>query len=264
MSRLLAQSPAESTSTESSIAFQRTGGEHWKEWDRFLVLDGKPAYHIGNICNTCAFFFERLGGANRSVAVDELERAFTDGVSSLTSELTSTLVQVLPSGKYRACLVSGRPAVVTPSGSNDYFCQEQVALHGVDTFWGLPHAPRTEYYRFGQVDLSPQRTLFEFVVPMFPHGWLKPEVIARYEGAFARGGRPTAFAISILDVKGPAEQESEHACLTHYLLDGHHKMWTAAQTGSEISLVSFLALDQGISSDEDLTAVLAALATTYR
>lgn len=36
------------------LGFTRTGGGYWAEWDRFLTFDGKPAYHIGNICNSIA------------------------------------------------------------------------------------------------------------------------------------------------------------------------------------------------------------------
>src|SRR5262245_54250667 len=41
------------TST-SLISFEKAGGGQWPIWDRFLTIDGKRAYHIGNICETCA------------------------------------------------------------------------------------------------------------------------------------------------------------------------------------------------------------------
>ena len=52
----------------SIIGFDTIGGGNWSEWDRYLTIAGKHAYHMGNICGTCQFFFERLNGANKSIA----------------------------------------------------------------------------------------------------------------------------------------------------------------------------------------------------
>ena len=56
------------TKSASCIAFQSEGGGAWKIWDRYIALDGKRAFHIGNV-GTCSFLFERLGGASRSIDV---------------------------------------------------------------------------------------------------------------------------------------------------------------------------------------------------
>lgn len=264
MSALLEHLECRSTSTQSAISFERTGGGNWKEWDRFLVLDGKPAYHIGNICDTCSFFFKRLEGAVRSLNPESRAAALTAGVSTLRNGLGSDLAQLLPEGDYHACLARCRPELAKPGGANDYFSREQIDLHGLDPFWDLPHDPRTEYYRLDTAEIEPGRRMFEFLVPMFPGSWLKPEVVDRYAAAFASGAVPTALAISILDVKGPADgggADVEHACLTHYLLDGHHKFRAAARGGWDVGLISFLAVGHGVSNERDRAAVLAALSS---
>jgi len=246
----------------SPIGFSRVGGGGWKEWDRFLTLDGKPAYHIGNICNTCAFFFERLEGAVRSVQFDAVVSVLTDGVDELTPDLAEQLARLLPEGEYTACLLSCHPARTRPGGIDDYFSHEQTDLFGVDTFWDLPHDPRTEYYRLGTKMITPARRLFEFLVPMFPGRWLNPETVAAYGAALAVGKTPTAVAISILDVKGPAETDGiveQHLCLTHYILDGHHKVLAAAQAQRSVGLLSMLTKGHGVCDDDDQRAVLAAL-----
>lgn len=66
---------------------------------------------------------------------------------------------------------------------------------------------------------------------------------------------PTAVRISILDVKSPVDWEGDkvitsHWCLVHYLIDGHHKAYAAAKNGKPLTLVSFLAVNQGVSSEE--------------
>jgi hypothetical protein len=188
----------------------------------------------------------------------------TAGVPQFTPDLAEQLVQILPQGEYAACLLNCEPVRTRPGTPEDYFNREQTALFGVDTFWDLPHDPRTEYYRLGTRTVAPGRQLFEFLVPMFPARWLNGDVVATYTAALSRGSVPTAVAISILDVKGPAEpdgDEREHLCLTHYMLDGHHKVFAAASCNRTVSLVSFLALGEGISVEEDHHAVLSALGT---
>ena len=89
-----------------------------------------------------------------------------------------------------------------------------------------------------------RRGLFEFVVPMFPKNHLRADTISSYKNAFSHGVLPTALAVSILDVKQPANwngnpELTKHWCLSHYLLDGHHKVYAAAEQGTPVSILSF-------------------------
>ena len=72
MSRIISKSSLKIEKSDSIISFQTTGGGTWEVWDRYLTIDGEKAYHIGNVCGTCSFFFERLGGANKSVSPIEV------------------------------------------------------------------------------------------------------------------------------------------------------------------------------------------------
>ena len=58
------------TDSASVLAFESTGDG----FDRFLTVKGKPAYHLGNVCGTCSFLFERLEGANQSISAAEILR----------------------------------------------------------------------------------------------------------------------------------------------------------------------------------------------
>ena len=76
-----------------------------------------------------------------------------------------------------------------------------------------------------------------------------------FKAKIGNGVKPTAIAISILDIKQPADWNdgiisSSHWCLAHYLLDGHHKIFAASKTGEPMTLLSFLALGEGVSSSE--------------
>jgi hypothetical protein len=266
MTQLIATSAGEYGSADSPVGFEREGGGQWAEWDRFLTLDGRRAYHIGNVCNTCSFFFERLEGANRSLTrAEELIGTLTAGATQLDESLAREFGRFLPVGRYIAVLVSARPTLVRPGAERDYFCRERIDLWGVDAFWGLPHDPRTEYYRVGSRALGDGRHLFEFLVPMFPRGWLEDDRVEEFRQLLASGGAPTALAISVLDVKQPALWDGDpdvtaHWCLTHYLLDGHHKTYAASLGDRPLTVLSYLAIGQGISEPAQCELVVRALA----
>lgn len=264
MTSLLETVEARTGSPNSAIGFETKGGGSWEVWDRYLTLNGKPAYHIGNICNTCSFFFQRLEGANGSATAAGVCEQLESGLDSLTDGVMEAWAQALPEEDYVVCLFEVRPVLVAPGSGTDYFTHEQVELWGVDGFWGMPHHPRTEYYRLGAIPVGEGGRLFEFLIPMFPKSWLKVDEVARYTAALERGDRPTAVAIAILDVKQPAMWDgnpavTEHWCLAHYLLDGHHKTFAAAQSGQPIRLLSFLAVGKGIADDAQIRTVLQAL-----
>jgi hypothetical protein len=247
----------------SVLGFATKGNASWKVWNRFITIEGKDAYHIGNICGTCAFFFQRLGGANQSLSPRGFQDQLSSGISELTDAQAALLSELLPNGDYETSLLFRVPHLVAPGSADDYFCQEQPALWGIDGFWGLPHDPRTEYYRGVDKPLGGGAYLFEFFVPMFPKEWLDASQVAELEARLKEGRRPTALAISVLDIKQPANwvgdpQATSHWCLAHYIVDGHHKLFAASRVGRPVGLVSALALGQGISGPEEHARLAAA------
>jgi hypothetical protein len=96
---------------------------------------------------------------------------------------------------------------------------------------------------------------------MFPRNYLHANAISEYKNTLSQEVVPTALAISILDIKQPAVWEgnpdfTEHWCLSHYLLDGHHKVYAASELGKPLSILSFLALEKGISTQEQITEAI--------
>lgn len=257
MSNLLATTKISVEKSNSIIAF--TSG-----WDRFLTIEGKPAYHIGNVCDTCQFFFERLEGANQKISPTEVSETLRNGVQSLDSSLLDKIKLILPVGDYAAMLLNVTPRKVSLGTDNDYFTNEQEKLWGIDGFWGLPHYPKIEYYRTRTEKFDGYKQLFEFIVPMFPAGWLGVDAVREYELQISDGRKPTALALSVLEVKQPATWEdetddakiTEHWCLTHYLLDGHHKVYAASKVAKPITMLSFLAVKQSIATEEDIVTLL--------
>src|SRR6185295_2802222 len=147
MTELLDTSEIVITDSESPVSFQTAGGGHWDVWDRYIAIDGKNAFHIGNICGTCSFFFERLHGANQSFNIDAIVEQLNAGVAGLSHDLTEKVQRIIPNGKYNVLLLRVVPKLIRPLDPDDYFAKEQTDLWGVEPFWGLPHHPKTEYYR---------------------------------------------------------------------------------------------------------------------
>ncbi len=264
MSNLLATTKISVDKSNSIIAFTTTGNENWKVWDRFLTIEGKPAYHIGNVCDTCQFFFERLEGANKSISPAEVSETLGNGLQSLDSSLLDKIKLILPVGEYAAMLLSITPHKVSLGSDSDYFVNEQTKLWGIDGFWGLPHSPKVEYYRTLTKKFDDYKQLFEFVVPMYPSGWLGVDAVREYESQISEGLKPTALALSVLDIKQPASWEDaddeveikEHWCLTHYLLDGHHKVYATSNLEKPITMLSFLAVKQSIATEVNIATLL--------
>jgi hypothetical protein len=199
-----------------------------------------------------------LDGANQKVEVTELVATLGAGIEPDDEATVETLATMIPAGHYDVHVVEIVPRAVALGTANDYFVHEQQAVWGLDGFWGLPHDPRVPYYRVGDRPISEHSRLFEFVMPMYPRNWLNKDQVSKYRAELEAGQRPTAVAISLLDVKGAAfsdATEFEHWCLAHYVLDGHHKIEAASQAQVPITMVSFLASAHGVSGPEQVERV---------
>ena len=257
MSRLLERKSIDVNSGVSRLSF---GQNH--SMGRDLLLDGKTAYKLPVGCNTCPFFFEREDGANSKVEVDSLVGELYKGVRSLDNDLVVGLSSALPHDTYFALLAEFVPNSVEPWAKEDYFLCESRDLFGIESFTDLPIFTRTKYHRLLSSCIG-DTGLFEFLVPMMPSNWLDAARIAHYRELIAAGKKPTCFCISLLDWRSPAAtwgasehpKFNTHACLAHFVLDGHHKLEAATQLSMPISMVSFLAcgLSGATLAEIDLT-----------
>jgi hypothetical protein len=261
MTRILDSKKFQSKSTNAPIEFEHIGPHKSSGlYTRHLTLQGKAAYELSFSCGTCSFLFERLEGANSTVSVLEIDATLRDGIKSIDSQLLTLIAPILPQGNYVVNLLELTPELVAPLSSQDYFSHEQVSLWGLDPFWGLPHYPKTEYYRSHTENIGDNKALFEFVIPMTPKTWLKQETSEMFTRHIADGAKPTDLAIAVLDVKQPADWEgdpaiNEHLCYAHFLLDGHHKMFAAHQLQKPIMLLSFLSVNECIAQTEQIERV---------
>ena len=94
---------------------------------------------------------------------------------------------------------------------------------------------------------------------MVPPTWNDAHRVTEYS-ALPPGGPATAVAYSLLDLLQPAMDEGEdyyeHWVLTHFLLDGHHKIEAAARAGQRLRLLSLLDERISIAAAEDLAKLV--------
>ncbi|MEV6545748.1 hypothetical protein [Streptomyces sp. NPDC051665] len=223
---------------------------------RVLVVDGEPAFELSNWCGTCPLLFRRLVTANKKLSLEDVRERLTGTLAEPgDGGVIDAFGALLPEGEYLPVLLRVEPRLVIPGREGDYFTGEQVDTWGIDQFWGLPEYPHTPYYRTFETAVDASAHLYEFVVPMVPPTWNERERVEEYVELMGRGAVPTAVAISTLDVCEPAngfgEDQSQHWGLTHFLLDGHHKLEAAATVGRPVQLLSLLALGESLASAED-------------
>src|SRR5688500_17711919 len=229
------------------------------EGRRVLALDGAPAFELSFWCGTCPFLFERLEGASETLSLSAMGERLATGLDALDAEVVTTFGAVLPAGRYVPLLLEVEPRLVLPAQDGDYFAGEQVRTWGLDAFWGLPAHPRTPYYRTFETAVDAEAHLYEFVVPMVPPSWNDAARVAAFAERLRASASPTAVAVTTLDVCAPAVDEGgdwyAHWGLTHFLLDGHHKLQAAAEAGRPLRLLALVSLE-GSLADEDQLARL--------
>lgn len=227
---------------------------------RRLTLRGVPVFDLNLWCGTCPALFKRLTepeAADLGLANELLHT----GIQSIDDDVLRVYGKVLPKSEYTVLLLEITPQLVVPGSREDYFSHEQVTTWGVDPVTGSPDDPGTPYYRTYEAPGGRDRHLYEFVVPLVPPAWNNIERVAEYS-ATAAAEHATAVAYSLLDVLQPAmdhgEDYYEHWVLSHFLLDGHHKVEAAARTGRPVRLLSLVDERISIAAPGELTTMVEA------
>jgi hypothetical protein len=238
---------------------------------RYLSVNGRRAFELSFWCGTCGFVFERLEGANTTLSIAALRERLDGGLSDIADDVVETMSPLLPEGRYVPLLLELAPTLVNPMSPGDYFSEEKVLTWGPDPFWGLPTYPRTPYYRgdtrdLGISEMNASVWLYEFVVPLVPPSWNDPERVAHHAEVLRSSSSPTCLAISLLDVNRPAvahggapEPDRSHWGFAHFLLDGHHKMQAAAETGKRLRILTLLSIDASLADEAQLAHLQSAV-----
>lgn len=220
------------TNSDAILGLEEAEGRH------FLTIRGVPAFLLGVDCGTCRFVFSRMHGADDwADHAAGLSVELAAGLTILTDDLIARTSVLLPPGEYSAILIRIKPEVVVAGSENDYFTHEFQALWEEEE----PSEPPAEHYRSRSVALDSGRTFFEFVIPFTSAATLNSERVDEYSRRISEGVVPTAWALSRFEIREPSRGlNHQHWYLTHYLIDGHHKVAAAAREGREITLVAFV------------------------
>lgn len=227
---------------------------------RLLLVDSRPAFELSFWCGTCQFLFERLEGSTETMSLEVLRDRLNAGLDEVGQDVLDAFGQLMEEGLYLPLLIDVTPTLVRPATVSDYFAHEQVATWGLEAFWGLPVYPRTPYYRTFSTAVSPDAHLYEFIVPMVPPSWNEASRVQEYVEALGGGSVPTAVAVSTLDICAPAvaSQSTDyynHWGLTHFLLDGHHKMAAAAAVGASLRLLALISVEGSLAAEAEVLRV---------
>lgn len=147
MKWLLNKRTTKIVSSTSPPAFETTGGGSWEVWDRFIAVNRQNIYHIGNVCGTCPFFFEKLKDNKKSIISQETIDKLNIGLTSIDDNTIDILREIIPNGFYEIALLTITPKFAVVGQMDDYFSKEQVDLWGIDGYDGVPHSPNVNYYR---------------------------------------------------------------------------------------------------------------------
>jgi len=250
--------------SESQSSLLRFGEEEKSDgqWAgrRLLWQGSDPAFELSWWCGTCPLLFKRLEGATETVSLPGMQQTLNSGIENIDDGVLDAFAAILPGGSYVPMLLKVQPELVYPGRKGDYFSEEQVDTWGVSGFWGLPEYPQTPYYRTWQAPVDPTAHAFEFVVPMVPPTWNEPDRVEEYAQKLLNSSTPTAVAVSILDVCQPAMDNGTdyyaHWGITHFLLDGHHKMQAAAEAKRPLQLLSLLSIEGSLAQGTDIERVV--------
>ena len=262
---ILASSGIRRMGADEAVAVLRFGeapkGDGTRAGRRLLWLGGEAAFELTFWCGTCPILFQRLEGATRTLSVTGLQGRLGRGLDGVDPDVLAAFAGLLPAAAYLPILLQVTPRLVTPVAEGDYFAREQVATWGIDSFWGLPENPRTPYYRTFETRVTDRAHLYEFVVPMVLPTWNDRARVQRHAQLLQAGSVPAAVAVSVLDISQPAmvgdsSDYYQHWALTHFLLDGHHKLEAAAATGRPLQLLALVAVDASLAGEDDVHRLL--------
>ena len=228
-----------------------------------LNVHGRPVYQIGRQFGIPArqsesefqLAVERLSvpTASLEVPADILQA----GLRRLDTTVVDACAKLFAAGDYLVALWEVHPYLVTPGSLSDYFVREQAAMYRRER-----RDPGTQYYRAAEDHrggILPERC-FEFIFPRVPLESRQEPIVDQYKDLLARGATPTAVAVSVLERDGRPRATAPW-CLTHCLLDGHHKTYAAAALRRPLTLLSFVSIGYS-ARDTDVARVLEMIGTS--
>jgi hypothetical protein len=210
---------------------------------QFLVLDDSALIETTGWCGTCAFWFHELlqdpwdGGTS----LKELERVLAEGIDDLDERVIQAYGSLFPRGMYRPLLLRIRPRLIKSFRGR----------HAEREKWRTKWGTNTPVYRASEGSIDSETRFYEVVVPLVPPGWNERRRVHDFIERLAASSKPTAVALSILTTHDIGNMGDPNWMLTHFLLDGHHKMRAASVSRRPLQLLSLLSSDASMLHMDD-------------
>ncbi len=229
--------------SHSIITLPETDREGNIPFRRHLAIDHEKIYFYGNSCGSCPFMFQKVGKNKIKLTPQDVTEILKQGPKAIGVDLIQAISKIVPDGKYKIGYFEVDLEEVTNKSRNDPIAEMVWAAHE-------DGGPKTKYYRSKKVPINSITNLFELVLPLFSDNELHSQTIREYKRLINKGSQPTALAISIVQQRiclmGPGGEVPTDICLTHFLLDGHHKIKAASKMKRPIKLLSFLYMDENL------------------
>jgi hypothetical protein len=261
-------------------------------WYAAVTVNGERVFQYGCPCGTCGITFKKV--ASQTDRVSDAEAVDLLGeLDHVPSEFAlRRLARILPQGTYHMAVIEEPVRLIMPGAPDDYFAREVVRLFGLEPpEYEKPQDPGTPYYRLGpdhelavphsggELRLGSdfrytypggvtKTLLTQIVMPLQDPATLDRGRVEHWKSKSRAGCPLTAFAVSVLDNQSPAVVKGDkdysykgQMLLTHCLLDGHHRVQAASETGSPVRVLTLLApFASNVSSDFDFAMVIERLA----
>jgi hypothetical protein len=249
MNRVLDIKHFENKNDNSIIGFDNQGGGGWEKWNRFITINDKRIFEIGNICGTCEIYFKKLQESNPEIDETEIAGILNKGIKNIEDSILNKIMQLMPNGSYSCSLNQILPTI---NSVNDYFSNEQRKTWGSEKFTGSKNIPETNYYRGNDFKIKAKELFIELLIPT-QNSKIDEQRVEFYIDKLRKGENSTCLCLSVLDIKAPAMWEDEiepefdtHWCLSNYLIDGHHKVEASSRTGIPLTMLSLININESI------------------
>jgi hypothetical protein len=235
-----------------------------------VLIRGERVFEFGCPCGTCGILFRKVSAPAHRVSDSEAFELLGTLDSLPPDEMLRRLARILQPGSYHPAILEGTVRLVEPGAPDDYFASDVVRLSGPDY-----ENPRTPYYRFGTEfewgrrtgrTTSPHKALITAVImPLHDPSQLDRERVAYWLRQGDAGTLLTAFAVAVIDNQSPAMAPADNSysyeeqfLFTNCLLDGHHRVQAAAESGRTVRILSLLARESSLVATDDISPVVSA------
>lgn len=224
-------------------------GRHESLSGEVLFAGQIPLHNVGYECDTCGGLFSLVEPIPKPLAAEQISGLLASTIDDITIDLLESLSPLLPKGSYRVGLLQCIPRLrQSPSNSSltemEYqsysFLGRSLAIEmiGICQRFSedepLPDPTKEEIY----IELLEED---EVILPHRNYATLDWSRVSHYISVLHGGVTPTAVALSIGEGRHP-QGKYESKRLTHFLIDGHHKMFAAATSFKPIHILSFFSV----------------------